>query len=503
MKAAGSGSDEGARAERRPQGARGATFAPTASTALPASAPPFGCFSLAARLTAWYATTTFLLVAAAGVVQYRALDRDLAGEDDRLVVETLVAAERGPGSNAIPMTASARDAALGPLVRELDRDCRVVRGAWPVSAPPPLCPPTTVVREGTSPDSLTGGAVFRSWRSPTGRTWRIAAGPPDAAGHRLEVALDRWTDDRVLADYRRKLSFVLAATLVLSAALGYALARRGLAPLRLLGQRMATVSARSLDQRIDRIPDAPDEVQSLVATFDAMLDRLQGAFTALSQFSAELAHEFRTPLHILRQQTEVALAQHRTPSAYREVLGSTLEEIERLRRLVDDTLFLARAEDPRATIPRTPLNVASELREVADYLMALAEDRSVLLTVDAPSVLVVSADRTLFRRALVNVVTNAIRHTPAAGQVALEGRATDSGVVVEVRDTGEGMPPEALARVFERYFRASAAGSDANGSEGAGLGLAIVRGIMRLHGGTAEAESTMGIGTRLRLTFPE
>lgn len=473
-------------------------------------------WSLAARLTTWYAGTAFLLVAGAGWVQYRTLDGDLAGEDDRLVLETLAAARRGGGPAAIPAVTTSQDAALGPVVRELGADCRVLRGAWPASGPPPACPPARppgavappgpVAPPGTpAPDTLAGGAVLWTWRSPAGRTWRVATGPLDGEGRRLEVALDRWTDQRVLADYREKLTAVLAAALVLAAGLGYVFARRGLAPLRALGRRMAAVDARSLDRRLESIPDAPAEVQALVASFDGMLDRLQGAFVALSQFSAELAHEFRTPLHILRQQTEVALAQARAPEEYRDLLGSTLEEIERLRRLVDDTLFLARAEDPRATITRGTLDVGVELHAVADYLEALAGEEGVALAVDSPAGLTVTADRALFRRALVNLVTNALRHTPAGGRVALAARAAAGGAggaVVEVRDTGEGMHPDTLARAFERYYRAPGVAAPAPPGDGAGLGLAIVRGIMRLHDGTAVAESVAGAGTCIRLGFP-
>jgi two-component system heavy metal sensor histidine kinase CusS len=459
-------------------------------------------WSLAARLTGWYAGTAFLLVAGAGWAQYRTLDGDLAAEDDRLMVETLAAARRAATLEGIPDVATAEDAALGPLVRALDAECRVVRGAWPANAPPLGCPAAS-----RTSDTTVGGIRLRTWRSPSGRIWRVADAPPDARGRRLEAALDRWTDERVLADYRADLALVLGAALVLSALLGHLFARRSLAPLEALGRRMGAVDPRALgrggDPRPEPIPEAPAEVQALLASFDAMLARLDEAFAALSRSSAELAHDLRTPLHIMRQQAEVALERARTAEEYRDVLGSSLEEIERLRRLVDDTLFLARAEDPRATITRTALDAAEELRGVAEYLEALAAESGVTLVTEAPAGLTVSADRALFRRALVNVVTNALRHTPSGGRVTLRARGASDGapdgVTVEVRDTGEGMTPEVAARAFDRFYRAP--GAEARGA-GTGLGLAIVRGIMSLHGGTAEARGTPNGGTAVTLRFP-
>ncbi|MEJ7810262.1 MAG: heavy metal sensor histidine kinase [Gemmatimonadaceae bacterium] len=443
-------------------------------------------WSLAAQLTAWYAATAFVLVAGTIVVQYRTLSRDLAGEDDQLLLETLSAARLNlPAPGAAPLGA----AGTGPIVRTLDKSCRAVGVLSHRVLPPPDC---------SAP--ATGRPRFRSWRSPDGRNWRVVSQRISAAPPRtVEVLLDRWTDEEVLRGYRRQLAIVLPAALLLSVLLGSGIARRGLAPLRDLAARVRQIDARSLDRRLD-VEGAPAEVQALVASFDDMLGRLHNAFAALSYFSADLAHEFRTPLHVLRQQAEVALGRARSVEEYREVLSSGLEELDRLRRMVDDTLFLARAEDPRASIERASLRLADELASVAEFMDALASDRAVTIAVDVPDALYVEADRVLLRRALVNLVTNAIRHTPAGGRVALEARPDDAAAVVRVRDTGVGISPEVLPRVFDRHFRGPPACTDR--SEGAGLGLSIVRGVMTLHGGTAEVESEGGRGTCVTLRFP-
>ncbi len=201
----------------------------------------------------------------------------------------------------------------------------------------------------------------------------------------------------------------------------------------------------------------------------------------------------------MRGQAEVALARPRTTEEYREVLASHLEEIERLGRSVDDALFLARAEDPRATITRVHVELGHELAEVAEFLEPLGTEAAVSLTTDVAPGLTLSVDRMLFRRALVNLITNAIRHSNGDGCVTLTARATADSVEVDVADSGEGMSPDTVRRASERYFRAPE--SEARG-DGFGLGLAIVHGVMRLHRGEVRTVSQVGGGTRVTLVFP-
>lgn len=443
-------------------------------------------WSLAARLTVWYAITAFLLVSGAAFLQYRTLVASLAEEDDQLLTERFDVVRSAAVASR---RAEAGAPATSVRVRLLDEACLPVDGAG-LDLPPPVCP------AGPRPDSVR----FRSWRSTEGRSWRIAfAHAPEARGGWIEVLLDRATDEAILREYRQQMAMVLGAALLVSCLLGYGIARRGLRPLATLRERMTRVTARSLDQRLGA-SQAPAEIESLVSSFDAMLDRLEAAFKALSELSAELAHEFRTPLHVLRQQSEVALGRARTAGEYREVLASGLEELHRLGRMADDMLFLARTEDPRASIDRQPLAIAAELADVAEYLDAVTAEAGVGIDIDAPGDLRVLADRMLLRRALVNVLTNAIRHAPPGSRVRLGAREEGANVLAFVEDAGEGIAAEALPRVFDRYFRVPGAVRDR--PDGSGLGLAIVRGIMQLHGGTATISSTPGLGTRVTLAFP-
>lgn len=446
--------------------------------------------SLAARLTLWFTAAAFLLVATAGFIQYRSLKASLAREDDRELLERLHATLRARPEDR---RARAEDREAPIIVRLLDEQCQeVISGGLALPSPSCVAP-------------LTGEPKVRLAMSSDGHQWRVlGARLPDSSGTWVEVLLNSSGDRGVLRAYRDELLLVLAVALLVSAGLGYGIARRGLQPLGALADRMGTIDARSLERRLgngQNPASQPSEVRRLVVTFDQMLERLQRAFAVLSEFSAELAHELRTPIHVLRQQLEVALQRARTPDEYREVLGSGLEELDRMRRMVDDILFLARAEDPRSVIERAQLELVEEIRAVTEFLSADANDREITLASDVPSGLTVVADRMLLRRALVNVLANALRHTSAGGEVDISAHDTETAVVIEVGDTGEGIDPILLPHVFERHVRGPE--SRRRYAAGAGLGLAIARGIMSLHGGTAEASSAPGQGTRLTLSFPK
>jgi two-component system heavy metal sensor histidine kinase CusS len=252
-----------------------------------------------------------------------------------------------------------------------------------------------------------------------------------------------------------------------------------------LGERIATAGL-------------PAELLALASTFNAMLDRLEESFTRLRRFSADIAHELRTPVGNLRGEIEVALGRPRSAEEYREVLGSGLEECGRLAGLIDGLLFLARAESPRAQIGRERLDVAEELRAVSEFYEATAAEAGVRLAVAGDRAVPAELNRPLFQRAVGNLLANALAHTPPGGSVTLTARQAGSEVEVEVTDTGGGIPAEHLPHVFDRFYRAD----EARSGGGVGLGLAIVRGIVELHGGTAEVHSEPGSGTRVRLIFP-
>jgi two-component system, OmpR family, heavy metal sensor histidine kinase CusS len=207
----------------------------------------------------------------------------------------------------------------------------------------------------------------------------------------------------------------------------------------------------------------------------------------------------------IRGEAEVALARARTVDEYRDVVESCLEEAVRLSDLISDLLFLARAESPLTHLHREPMNVTELLDGVREYYSALAEDGGISLTTAAgPEPVIAELDRALVQRALANLVSNAVAHTPSGGSIALGttlGTGAEASTVhIEVSDTGEGIPPEALPRVFDRFYRVDTSRSQASG--GTGLGLAIVQSIILLHGGKVDIASQVGLGTRVTLRIP-
>jgi two-component system heavy metal sensor histidine kinase CusS len=224
-----------------------------------------------------------------------------------------------------------------------------------------------------------------------------------------------------------------------------------------------------------------------------MIGRLEDSFTRLSHFSADIAHELRTPLTNLITQTQVALGKARTLDEYRELLYSNLEEQERLAKMVNDMLWLAKSDHGLLKPVQVPLDLASEVKELFDFFEALAEEKHITLSLEGHT-LAVNGDRAMMRRAISNLLSNAIRHTPAGERIRIHlSTAANDTASLSVINPGSTIPAEHLPRVFDRFYRADP--SRARQSEGAGLGLAIVRSIVEAHGGRVEAISDQHVTT--------
>ncbi|MCL5965907.1 MAG: heavy metal sensor histidine kinase [Deltaproteobacteria bacterium] len=341
------------------------------------------------------------------------------------------------------------------------------------------------------------------WRSPRGRSYLLASAWAEVGRSRgtmslLQVGLDVSPEESLLADYRRKLGVALLAGILLSAGAGVLIARRGMRPLAEITEATRRIKATQLHERIGSA-GWPRELSLLAVSFDRMLDRLEESFSRLSRFSADLAHELRTPINNLMGEAEVALSKEREPEEYRRILESSLEEFGRLSRMVDNLLFLARAENPETRIERMPLDAGKEIEATREFYEAVAREQRVEVTCHGTGT--VHADPTLFRRAVSNILSNALRHTPPGGKVAISVREReDRSTEVVIRDTGAGIAPDDLPRIFDRFHRS--AGSRADYPEGTGLGLAIVKSIMDLHGGGCRITSEPDQGTVVTLVFP-
>jgi two-component system heavy metal sensor histidine kinase CusS len=335
-----------------------------------------------------------------------------------------------------------------------------------------------------------------------GQAFRVisAAAPVGATRGRsdtLQIAVDVSNAEVLLARYRTCFWAILLITAVLFPLAGYRIARHGIRPVEQIAATARKITSTNLRERIQAEGYA-SELASLAGTFNEMLDRLEESFERISRFSADIAHDLRTPVNNIRGEAEVALARARTVDEYRDVLESSLEEAVRLSDLIGDLLFLARAESPLTELQREKVDVRELLRTVRDYYEATAANAGVSLVAGAGSgSATTQVDRSLMLRAVSNLVSNAIAHTPHGGSVTLAVSANESGIRIEVADTGKGIPAEALPRVFDRFFRVDPSRSQVSG--GTGLGLAIVQSIMTLHGGSAEISSQLGGGTVVAL----
>ncbi|MEO6986032.1 MAG: heavy metal sensor histidine kinase [Paralcaligenes sp.] len=304
-------------------------------------------------------------------------------------------------------------------------------------------------------------------------------------------------ESRMLSEYLLRVIAAIVLAILLTTLMGFILLRRGLMPLTAMSDRAAEITPANLAVRLP-VDDVPMELRRLAAAFNAMLDRLQTGYEHLSQFSADLAHEIRTPVNVLMGQTQVALGQTRSPGDYEQLLESNLEELNRLARIVENILFLAHADHAVVTVERTQLVLADELAKIADYFEGLAQERNMSFNVDASGMGHVNA--VMWRRAVNNLVINAIRYGEFGTSIRLYASAESQGSMVMVENYGLPLSQEQVDRMFSRFYRGDT--SRGEYTESNGLGLALVKAIMTLHGGSATACALQDGRIRFSLNFP-
>ena len=311
----------------------------------------------------------------------------------------------------------------------------------------------------------------------------------------VQVAQDRSSDEQVETNFAFLFIAVLIGGVVASALIAIIVTRRGLQPLRRMTGSLGRIGP---DQLKERIGSAgwPRDLQPLAIAFDQMLKRLDDSFTRLSQFSADLAHELRTPIANMLGEAQVALTRDRSAIEYREIIESTVAECERLSRIVDNLLFVARVDAAREPIARKRFDARAAAEKIADFYQTAADDHHVTITCSGDGQ--IYADPDLFERAVGNLIDNALRFTAKHGSINVEVAKHKSDFEVAVHDNGSGISAEHLPHVFDRFYRAESSRT----SDGAGLGLALVKSIVELHGGSATIGSELGRGTTVTLKFP-
>lgn len=338
--------------------------------------------------------------------------------------------------------------------------------------------------------------------SPDGRALRALLFKARAgylAGDSLAVTLEMDTAHHAqfLADLRWRLTLYALLAIVVSGLLGWLAAHHGLAPLHSMRARAAGVSGQQLSERMP-VDAVPVEMAELARELNRMLDRLQSDFTRLQDFSSDLAHELRTPISNLLTQTQVTLSMGRDAATYRDILASNAEELQRLARMVADMLFLAKTERGVQLPRRETFCALHEVEALLEFYEALAEEKGIRMSVAGQGH--IQGDPLMFRRAVSNLLSNALRHAPEGGQVHVTIDNTGPSTDITVENTGEDIDPQVLSRLFDRFFRVDPARHRSD-ADGAGLGLSITQAIVQAHGGTASASSADG-RTRFTLSFP-
>ena len=327
------------------------------------------------------------------------------------------------------------------------------------------------------------------------QTYRgIAAELPTGISERsrvvVAVALNIAHHQAFMRSFQQTLWIFVAGAALLTGLLGWLIARRGLAPLRAMREQAQVVTAQQLSHRL-QVETVPIELAELAQSLNDMLARLEDAFHRLSDFSSDIAHELRTPVSNLMTQTQVVLSRARDADEYRSILESNAEEFERMARMISDMLLLAKADNGLVVPSRETLSVAAEVLALFDYYDAVAEEKGLQLSVEGDGE--VSADRLMLRRALGNLLSNAVRHSTADTTVRVRVHTDQDAVSIGMENTGDGIAQEHLERVFDRFFRVDP--SRQRSTEGTGLGLAITKSIVVAHGGTITVASIGKVAT--------
>jgi two-component system heavy metal sensor histidine kinase CusS len=455
-----------------------------------------GAYSLLRRLSLAFTIVAILVLSMAGGLLYHSLSSQLMHRDDSEISvkldEFLSTARRYGSAEAIGINSGLfREELLahpaisfaildgqGRVLADSDRRdqrLRSIGSGDPAQRQPYSC----------SPPSLgPSRCVFGDEKLRSGESIRVL------------LAHEAATRYSVLREYQGDVWLVILGGSALTGLLGYAIAKRGLSPVKTIGQRISRIEAHNLGERLD-IRGGPVELRDIAGPVNRMLDRLQRAFARLSQFSSDLAHDMRTPLANMISASEITLSRERSTEEYEALIDSNIEECQRLQRMIETMLFLARADHSKELLRLGVFDCHEEFARLTSYFEGVAENKGIHFALDGA--IQVRADPSMLRRALSNLVSNALEHADAESEVELRAYRSDEYVAVEVTNTGHTIPPEHIGKIFDRFYRINPARQGS--AKNMGLGLAIVRSIMELHRGRVDVVSRAG-STTFTLYFP-
>jgi heavy metal sensor kinase len=311
----------------------------------------------------------------------------------------------------------------------------------------------------------------------------------------IQVARSESELDRTLGQLQLILALGLPLAVAIAGLGGYALARRALDPVERMTEQAQTITAERLNARLP-VGNPDDEMGRLARVFNETLGRLEASFEQMRRFTADVSHELRTPLTSIRSVGEVGLRGHRDEHAYRAIIGSMLEEADRLATLVDRLLTLSRAETGQASLQVEPIALRDLAEDVIGHLGVLAEEQKQVIEVAATGAPAALGDRMVLRQALINLVDNAIKFSGVSGRIRIRLAEESGQATIDVSDTGPGIPADARDRIFDRFYRAT------TNATGTGLGLSLARGAVEANGGRLTLETTGPTGSTFRITLP-
>lgn len=477
--------------------------------------------TIRARLAVYYAlalTATMFVFAVAIYVLYRSqtfgeLDSRARLEAD--LISEILAREARRRDSVVALDPETGRLALLPAIAslfEVLEDYVAVlgpEGEWLFLSPDARALPYSSLQnlvataEATSGDSIFGVVDLGP---PAGQVRYFVLQVNKAGPHVSRIISGASIAGVVLGPQRLVGTMLLVSPLIIAASVvvGYFLVGRTLKPVDVIVDEVEAITdGRSLHRRLVE-PRSQDELARLTSTLNAMLRRLEQSFVSLRRFTADASHELKTPLTVLRAGIERALTHPKTPPEVMEVLEETLVEVKRMAELVDALLTLARADEGRAPLHLENIDLREVMAELAETASMLGEEAQVAVSVGIPQEPTIAAlDRSRIRQLLMNLLTNAIKFTPAGGSVTIDCASRDGEVVFSVQDTGVGIAPGDLPHIFDRFWRADTARTRFGDRPGAGLGLAICKWIAEAHGGTITVQSRPGKGTTFVVTLPK
>jgi heavy metal sensor kinase len=459
--------------------------------------------SIWAKLTVWYTGILCLTLLVLGILAYGLITYSLSRDID--------AALRGVAQGIAEQAQKSGPTPIPPNLDELFRRFFGFSPAnpyfemltpWgrPRSAPLPS-PPLPISRQALQ-NAMHGVPTFETLKGSGPYPVRVLIMPVLNAGqvtNLVQVGISLENKYRTLNRFVLIMGALFPLGLLLAGGGGWILARRALSPVDLMTKAAQRISGEHLTERLQETGTG-DELDRLARTLNEMLTRLDESFSQARQFSADASHELQTPLTILRGEIEVALRSGRTLEEYQQVFNSSLEEIERISRLVDGLLLLARADSGFLRMDDKPVALPELMAEVAFRLQKMANDRGVRLHLEDLAPITISGDREQLQRVLLNLIDNAIKYTPAGGSVNLSLREEGDQALISVTDTGIGLTEDEQVQIFTRFYRAAEARSQSGG--GAGLGLCIAQSIAEAHGGKIQVLSHPGQGSTFTIMLP-